>query len=140
MFTRLFSLMRNRREREEASALAREVFGTGNGRRVLAEILRRGGLNSNHPFKDPRLAAIAEGRRLMVLEILNMAGGSDGLLPRAIIEDRLEEALPDDRYKQRGRGSGGRSERGETGRGSEPEPEPEPGTVWDGTEPEFGEE
>lgn len=76
------------------------VFATAAGRRVLADIIRRAHMmpgGDTRPLLDPMALATAQGRRLMAMEIVNLAGFSGERLPEALAHDRLEEMSRDRR-------------------------------------------
>ncbi len=78
----------------------RRLFASTLGRRVMADILREGGLFTAHAGRfDDRSLTLLEGRRWLALDIFDLAGGTRDRLGQAMTRDHIGEALdePDTR-------------------------------------------
>lgn len=82
-------------DEEKRAALYRSVFGTANGRLVLADILMRGGVAaaSFEPGAKSEDGWFNSGVHAYALSIAQTAGLNLGLLGRAMIEGVLETMM-----------------------------------------------
>jgi hypothetical protein len=66
----------------------KEVFGTAQGQRVLADILRRAGVTHPQFDTDPEKARFLEGHRHLAHSIYRMVHSSDEPLLKLIAEEQ----------------------------------------------------
>ncbi len=64
-----------------------ETFGTPQGRRVLADIMRRAGVTQPHFDANPEKARLLEGHRHLALSIFRNVHASDAPLLNMIAEE-----------------------------------------------------
>lgn len=69
----------------------KEVFGTPQGKRVLADILRRSGVTKPRFDADPEKARLMEGHRHLAHSIYRMVHSSDEPLLKLIAEEQQRE-------------------------------------------------
>lgn len=112
--------------RREARAIRADFqahFQNARGQRVLAEILRMGGVTQVNSLQG-ELGQRFEGARRLALMIFQQAGGQDGALADAFIRNSL--VITEEKHERAAAtAGGGGGERG-TAAGARSEPEPEP--------------
>lgn len=68
------------------------VFGSAQGQRVLADIMRRSGVTSPKFDADPEKARLMEGHRHLAHSIYRMVHASDGPLLKLIAEEQRKNS------------------------------------------------
>lgn len=86
-------IFRRHRERVELKNDYQAVFGTPAGKRVLADILARGGVTRPRFDAEPNVIAFYEGHRHLAMSIFRQVHSSNDVLPELIHEQiqRQEE-------------------------------------------------
>lgn len=82
--------------REERDRLVdyRRTFSSDYGQRVLADMLRRGGvMQSSFVAGDPQMTAFREGRRRVALEIIETINRNPEAVDRMIRTGQIEEII-----------------------------------------------
>ncbi|PHS25469.1 MAG: hypothetical protein COA84_07585 [Robiginitomaculum sp.] len=95
-----FVTQKDARVQEQLFRTYQDVFGTANGKIVLADILSRFGAAQaaydpqiKHPAQSAETAIFNAGMYAAALEIFKLAGGVPERLGQAIVNDRLEESI-----------------------------------------------
>lgn len=97
--TRLFKVRQADVPRNDMERDYRAVFQTAAGRRVLADILNRAGLEPLAVQQDQSmkeygaLLLVQEGRRYLAHKIFLLAGGKTSELAEAVVANNLERAM-----------------------------------------------